>query len=173
MNGGQVMETDQAKDFEDNVEIHVVQGELMYFVYKIEGKVACSAMVVVRGMIDMTSMIEIHNINTKEEFRRRGAAKRVVEAMKAAINGSVRYVYTSWKDSTKEGRKLMLSCGLEKFKDMLVWKNPNVRRLVAKEKTEIDISGRHSPIIIPRLVHGKDRLRPSQGSTTPGGIIIP
>lgn len=120
--------------FED-VEVCLARGKLYYYVKKSRNTVACSMMVVIRGLPDNTGVIEIHNVQTKPDFRRKGHASELLSALKVSFAGSIKYIYTSYADSTIAGRKLMQANGFKIRDKKLVWENLDVKPLV-EMKTE-------------------------------------
>ena len=67
------------------------------------------------------------NIWTEKKFRRQGHAKELIEKLKGFGGNRINFIFTSWKDSNPEGRKLMLACGFTHREDVFEW-----RRMVAK-----------------------------------------
>lgn len=65
---------------------------------------------------------EIDYIETKKEFRRKGYASGIVDKMKHAFRGEVKYILTNWRDSSAEARAMLKRCGFTRDGEVLIWK---------------------------------------------------
>jgi ribosomal protein S18 acetylase RimI-like enzyme len=101
------------------VEVKKIPGQVCSFYIK-DGKVTVSSMLVsinTRNDQDLTAMI--HNIVTSTAYRNQGFATRLVNSLKDTPR--MRYIFTSYFDSTMPGRNLMQKCGFYQWKGCLVW----------------------------------------------------
>jgi len=104
-----------------------------------------SAALVVCSMTEKGVCVALMQIWTDEKHRRRGHAKELVETLKGFMKGQVTYIYTSWKQQSKSGRKLMLACGFKADGNTFFWKKdviPPPQKIVEVPKPSIIIPGR-------------------------------
>lgn len=66
--------------------------------------------------------IEIDHIETRKQDRRKGFATMIVERMKRAFDGEVKYIITGWHDSSAESRGMLTRAGFKREGAALVWR---------------------------------------------------
>jgi hypothetical protein len=104
-------------------------GTLLYFRRQVGGRIASTLMVimipVIKDGVSRHIVAEIHNMWTKPRHRNNGYMGELVEAVKGSMRGQVRYIITSWNDSSKQGREFLLKRGFERKGSTLIWRDEN------------------------------------------------
>lgn len=65
---------------------------------------------------------EIDHIETKKDYRCQGHAAKIIDKMKHAFKGEVKYIMTGWRDSSQEAKAMLKRCAFEREGDWLIWK---------------------------------------------------
>jgi len=122
----------------DGMFVTEIPGELKFFEWHVDDKPVAGVLAVIRGVMSKDEkyiVIQIWQMNTKKEHRRKGYMTSLITHMKTCLAGNVKYIITNYYDSTKEGRALLKKLGFEHKDVLLVWR----REEYAKgngEKTE-------------------------------------
>lgn len=124
--------------------VQPVVGKAIWFSVKDGDKYLSSMLVVFCGEIGGIRAA-VQQIYTEQEHRRKGYARELVESLKRFGGGKVNSIYTSWKQSTPEGRKLMLSCDFKHEGNTFLWQ----RQITKPEKAGIIVPDKD--IVVPSL----------------------
>lgn len=114
-----------------DVVVKNVRGEVKWVCIKDRNKVI-AYMLVVFSRTEQGITAAIQQIHTTGQNRRKGLATTLIGSLINSFGKQIEYIYTSWDNSTKEGRKLMLSCGFKVNGDKFEWKRPKNNIVIPK-----------------------------------------
>lgn len=104
-------------------------GQLMYFQWNEEGGRVRSVMTVaIEGIVppnepqDKYFIVKIMQMTTKMKYRKKGYMNKILEGVKKFGQGNVKFIVTSWYDSTEMGRKFLMKRGFVREKNILIWR---------------------------------------------------
>jgi len=123
--------TQKALASQNGIFIEPHQGDPLYITDYINGTIVASlflnAVFVRPKTIKPYCVLEIHNMWTRPKNRKEGRMKKLVNVAKTLFNGNVRYIVSSWKQSSPEGRALLLGCGFIEKKGAILWQNHGLK----------------------------------------------
>jgi len=67
--------------------------------------------------------IENMGVSHKKDYGK-GYMYKIIKSIQTLGRNLVRYIYTNWDDSTKEGRAYLIRQGFKRKKNLLLWENP-------------------------------------------------
>lgn len=120
-----------------SIRIEEIKGAVFWFTAK-NGQENAAYMHTVMSKNPEGVMVKIVHLFTEKKYRRQGYARQLVESLMNELDKKVNLITTSWKQSSEEGRKLMLACGFKRLGDDFVWQRVNL--VLPKTGIEVPVS---------------------------------
>jgi hypothetical protein len=114
-------------DTKNGVFVKVMDAIPMDITLKVNDDIVCRAFVLAEEIIKTETnekwmTMALSYIRTKKMHRNRGYASQLLDKIKVFGGGVVKYIWTSWDDSSDLGRKLMMKNGFKKISTSLLWR---------------------------------------------------
>jgi hypothetical protein len=103
-------------------------GQLLYFQWVEDARVKSVMTVCIEGIVPPNSpkdkyfIVKIMNMKTPKKHQGKGYMGKVLEGVKKFAQEQVKYMVTSWYDSSKSGKNYLMKRGFVREKNILIWR---------------------------------------------------
>lgn len=113
-------------DISDGLKVKPEPGQITYFSLFKGGKPRAVMTTAIEGIVvdakNRYLIVKIMHMKTKDKYRKQGLMDEILESVKVFGQKQVKFVITSWYDSTDIGKEFLLKRGFVREGNILIWR---------------------------------------------------